>query len=268
MSPEFITSVQNPRIKALAKLRDRREREARARFQINGAREISRAIEAEWPFVEVFVCPEHCTSEESQRVLELLPRLEARITHVSPDVFARMAYGDRDDGLLAVATTRSLKLADLRLPSDALVAVLDGIEKPGNVGAILRTADGAGVSAVIVAGGNSDLFNPNCVRASVGALFSLPLCAADRTEAIEWLRRENLAIYAARVDAEIDYASVDYSRPCAIVLGNEAAGLGAEWSADDVVGISIPMRGIADSLNVSATAAVLFFEALRQRQPA
>ena len=171
-----------------------------------------------------------------------------------------MAYGDRDDGLLAVASARSLSLADLSLPSDPLVAVLDGVEKPGNVGAILRTADGAGVSAVIVAGGTSDLFNPNCVRASVGTLFSVPVCAAGRMETLECLRTWELAIYAARVDAERDYDKVDYSRPCAIVLGNEATGLGAEWSADDVVGVRIPMRGIADSLNVSATAAVLFYE--------
>jgi TrmH family RNA methyltransferase len=121
------------------------------------------------------------------------------------------------------------------------------------------------VSAVIVAGGITDLFNPNCVRASVGALFSIPLCAADRTETIEWLRRDNLAIYAARVDAEHDYTSVDYSRPCAIVLGNEAAGLGPRWSAGAVTGVRIPMHGVADSLNVSATAAVLFYEARRQR---
>jgi TrmH family RNA methyltransferase len=268
MSPEFITSVQNPRIKAVAKLRDRREREARGQFQINGAREIRRAIEARWPLVEVFVCPERCTSDESRRAVAQLPGLPTRVTHVSPDVFARMAYGDRDDGLLAVATARSLALADLQLPDNPVVAVLDGVEKPGNVGAILRTADASGVSAVIVAGGTSDLFNPNCVRASLGTLFTVPVCTVGRAETLAFLRERKLAIFAARVDAQRDYTNVDYSRGCALVLGNEAAGLGAEWLAEDVVAVRIPMRGIADSLNVSGSAAVLFYEALRQRTTA
>jgi TrmH family RNA methyltransferase len=201
MSSEVITSVQNARIKGVAKLRDRREREARGQFQINGAREIRRAIEAAWPIVEVFVCPEHCTSDESQLVLSQLPQTAARVTHVSPDVFARMAYGDRDDGLLAVAVVRSMTLTDLRLPGDPLVAVLDGIEKPGNIGAVLRTADAAGVSAVIVAGGTSDLFSPNCVRASVGTLFTVPVCAATREDTVAWLRERVVSIFSARLDA-------------------------------------------------------------------
>jgi TrmH family RNA methyltransferase len=267
-SPETITSVQNPRVKAAATLRNRRERELRRRFQINGARELVRAIAAGWPLVEVFVCPPHCASDDSRRVLELLPAIDARVTHVSPEVFARMAYGDRDEGVLAVAAMRSSALADLRFPADPLVAILDGVEKPGNVGAVLRTADAAGVSAVVVAEGTSDLFNPNCVRASVGTLFSLRVCAATRAETLAWLRQQGLEIYAARLDATRDYTEVDYTRPCAIVLGNEVTGLGAEWSANDIRGIRIPMHGIADSLNVSATAAVLFYEARRQRTQA
>jgi TrmH family RNA methyltransferase len=248
-------------------LRDRGEREATGRFQINGARELRRAIEAGWPLVEVFVCSEHCTSEESRLTLALLPAIDARVTHVTPEVFARMAYGDRDDGLLAVAKVRSLGLGDLNLPANPLIAVLDGVEKPGNVGAVLRTADAAGVSAVVVASGTSDLFNPNCVRASVGTLFTLPTCAATREETLAWLRERGVANFAARLEAACDYTDADYTKPSAIVLGNEASGLGREWFAEDITGIRIPMHGVADSLNVSATAAVLFYEACRQRAP-
>jgi TrmH family RNA methyltransferase len=146
-----------------------------------------------------------------------------------------------------------------------LIAVLVGIEKPGNVGAVLRTADAAGVGALIVADGGTDLYNPNAIRASLGAIFTLPVCAATSVQAIAWLRSNQCQIVAARVDGSTPYTQIDFRGPTAIVLGGEAHGLSDQWRGDDITAVSLPMLGRVDSLNVSATAAVLFYEALRQR---
>ncbi len=156
--------------------------------------------------------------------------------------------------------------------------MLEGVEKPGNVGAVLRSADAAGVSALIVADGGTDLYNSNAIRASLGTIFTVPVCSASSTETLAWLKAHNLTIYAAWVDAEIEYTDADFTRPCAIVLGSEAEGLSDLWrpnrsngtggggSAGSITAIKLPMLGVADSLNVSTAAAVLFYEALRQRR--
>jgi TrmH family RNA methyltransferase len=179
-----------------------------------------------------------------------------------------LAFGERAEGVLGVAVARTPTLRDLKLPANPLIAVLEGVEKPGNLGAVLRSADGAGVSAVIVADGVSDLYNPNTIRGSLGTVFSLPMAVATSREAIAWLRHQGIRMCAAWVDAPVDYTAVDYRGAVALVLGSEAQGLSDIWSVDDVVRIRLPMLGIADSLNVSATAAVLFYEALRQRRTA
>jgi len=146
-----------------------------------------------------------------------------------------------------------------------LVAVLEGVEKPGNVGAVLRSADAAGVSAVILADPRTDLYNPNAIRASLGTIFTMPVCEAAGGDVLARLREHKYSILAARVDGAVPYTEVDYRRPTAIVLGSEAEGLSPIWSGDDIRAVRLPMRGAADSLNVSVTAAVLFYEALRQR---
>jgi TrmH family RNA methyltransferase len=146
-----------------------------------------------------------------------------------------------------------------------LVAVLEGVEKPGNVGAVLRSADGAGVSALIVADAQTDLYNPNAIRASLGTIFSVPVAAAAAADTLTWLRHRGLAIFAARVDGAVPHTEADFRGPAAIVLGSEAKGLSATWTGPDVTAVRLPMAGVADSLNVSAAAAVLFYEALRQR---
>jgi TrmH family RNA methyltransferase len=151
------------------------------------------------------------------------------------------------------------------LPDCPLVGVLEGAEKPGNVGAVLRSADGAGLSALIVADGGTDLFNPNAIRASLGTIFTVPVATATTAETIDWLTGHGLAVYAARVDGSVPYTVADFRRPAAIVLGSEAEGLTAAWAGDWLTAVRLPMQGAADSLNVSATAAVLFYEALRQR---
>ena len=261
----MITSLHNPRIKRARQLRDRRQREEQQRFLIDGARELLRALQARIALEEVFVSESLCTSPASIQVLAQLPGLSCDVVPVAPDVFQKLAYGERAEGVLAVALTPQRSLGDLKLPADPLIAVLEGIEKPGNLGAALRSADGAGVSALIVANGKTDLFNPNTIRASLGTLFTLPVGLASSEETLRWLREKSVRIFTANVDAAQLYTQADYTSSAAIVLGNEAHGLTNTWSAPDCRPIKLPMQGTADSLNVSATAAVLFYEALRQR---
>jgi TrmH family RNA methyltransferase len=260
-----ITSPQNPRVKDAVKLRDRRHREKQERILIDGVRELGRAMDASVKLVEVFVCPPLCESAEAQRLLARLPGSGAEILEVAEPVFGKLAFGDRAEGVLGVAAMPRPTLADLTLPQTPLVAVLEGVEKPGNLGAVLRSADAAGVSALLVADGRTDLYNPGAIRASLGTIFRLPVCGATAAETLAWLRRQDFAIFAARVDGSMLYTKVDFRRPSAIVLGSEAAGLTAAWSGRDITAIRLPMLGAADSLNVSAAAAVLFYEARRQR---
>jgi len=260
-----IRSLQNVRVKEAVRLRDRRRREKQARTLIDGARELARAMDAGVRLVEVFVCPALCTTDDAKRLLERLPRSSAEMLEVTEQVFEKLAFGDRAEGVLAVAETPERTLAGLPLGPDPLVAVLEGVEKPGNVGAVLRSADGAGLFALVAADARTDLYNPNAIRASLGTIFSLPVCAATTQETLGWLRGQGLSIYAARVDGSRLYTEADFRRPSAIVLGSEARGLSDAWSAADVLPIRLPMLGSADSLNVSAAAAVLFYEARRQR---
>lgn len=262
--PEVITSLQNPRVKRAARLRDARGRARQGRLVIDGLREIRRAGEGGLRIDEVFVCAEMLADEGRDLLLELEAG-DVDLVHVAPRVMQRLSFGDRHPGLLAVAETPRRTLADLELPADSLVAVLEGLEKPGNVGAVLRSADGAGVDAVIVCDGGTDLYNPNTIRASLGVIFSLPTCAATSAQTLEWLATRRFRILAARVEADRWYTEADYHGPVAIVLGSEASGLSVAWQDQHVQGIRLPMRGRADSLNVSAAAAVLFYEALRQR---
>jgi TrmH family RNA methyltransferase len=263
-----ITSTHNDRVKTVLRLRERRGRDRQGRFVIDGAREIGRAHASGITWVEAYVSPDLCLSSECQATRSALEAAGVEIHEVTTEVFARLSYGDRHDGLLAVAEPPRRDLAEIQLPDDPLVCVLEGIEKPGNVGAVLRSADGAGVSAVVVADPATDLFNPNAVRASLGTIFSLPVAAADSDETLRWLLEQGLTIYAARVGADRSYTDADFTVPCAIVLGSEAHGLTGTWSAPEVVPISLPMHGSADSLNVSATAAILVYEARRQRTAA
>ena len=262
----MITSPANQRVRDAAALRDRRDRERRGRILIDGAREVERALAAGLVLETVFVCRELCRNEACRHALQALEEAGAQLVEVAPPAFARLAYGERAEGVVAVAATPPTDLARLRLPPDPLVAVLDGVEKPGNVGAVLRSADGAGVSALVVADERTDLHNPNAIRASLGTVFRVPVAAARRDEVHRWLHGQGLRVVATRVEGSVPYTRVDLRGPVAIVLGSEASGLGDAWQGPDVVAVSLPMRGIADSLNVSVAAAVLFYEALRQRE--
>ena len=264
-SERFITSAHNQRIKDAIRLRDRRQRTRQGRFLIDGAREITRAVQANVPLADVFVCESLCQESDALRALATLHAAGAPLWQVTPEVFERLAFGHRHEGIVAVAETTRRTLSDLQVPSGALVAVLVALEKPGNVGAILRSADAAGLHAVIVVDAVTDLFNPNCIRASLGTVFAPTVCESTSAETITWLARRGARIFTAQLDAQATYTDVDYRGDAAIVLGSEAHGLASAWQTAKSMPVKIPMLGAADSLNVSATAAVLFYEALRQR---
>ncbi|HVP12998.1 MAG TPA: RNA methyltransferase [Phycisphaerae bacterium] len=265
-SDEVITSPQNPRIKAVARLRDHRTHDARDQIVIDGRRELARALEAGVAIGEIFYCPALLGADDSQALLEPAQERGARLVEVNEAVFAKLSYGDRAEGAVAVAQRPARKLADLRLSRTALLAVVEGIEKPGNLGAILRSADGAGVEAVIAADPVTDIYGANVIRSSLGTAFSVPLVEATTAETIEWLDEHRLSIVAASPVGKTPYTDVAMAGPTALVLGSEADGLTPAWSKAGVIQAAVPMLGKADSLNVSITAALFFYEALRQRR--
>jgi TrmH family RNA methyltransferase len=261
-----ITSRQNQQVKEAVRLRDGRVRRQRQQFIIDGAREISRALDSGIRPLKAFICDELGQSTDSLAAKAAVGSHGAEVFQVSPDVYTKLAFGDRNDGIVVIAKAPHQTLADLELPTNPLVAVLEGVEKPGNVGAILRSADAAGVDAVIIASGRTDLYNPNTIRASLGTVFRQNICEASSDDTIEWLRSKNVSIVAARPDAATLYTDANLRTGVAIVLGSESAGLTSAWTAAGATTVCLPMHGLADSLNVSTTAAVLFYEALRQRR--
>lgn len=261
----IVTSAANPRIRAAMALRERRDRERTGLTLIDGARELRRALQGGVVVQEAFVCESLLAGADARAVLGRLQADRTPIQAVSEGVFARLAFGDRAEGVVAVARIPSLELADLALPVGPLLVVIEGVEKPGNVGAVLRSADGAGADALIAADARTDLFNPNTIRASAGAIFSVPVAAASSEAALAWLRGRSLRVVTARVDADRLYTDADLTGPLAIVLGAEAEGLSPAWAGPGFEAVRLPMLGAADSLNISVTAAVLLYEARRQR---
>lgn len=260
-----ISSVQNPRVKAASRLHKRRDRDRLGLMLIEGAREVSRALVAGVEIVEVFFCPESATGRLEGDLLEAIEGRGVPVTAVDRSVMARIAYREGTDPIVAVARKTEHTLDMLPATAPALFLVIDGVEKPGNLGAMLRTADAAGVSGIIVSDPGTDLCNPNVVRASLGTVFTVPAAVAAVDEAVRWLRDRGMAIVTSSPDGEMPYTAADLAAPCAIVVGSEELGAGEEWfEASDIV-VRIPMLGAADSLNVSASAAILVYEALRQR---
>ncbi len=266
----MIESPANPRIKAALRLRERRERDATGLTLVDGGREALRAMEAGAVVEQAFVCPPLLATREAQRVAEKLSQsfgpfgAAIEYTEVTERAFERLAYGDRADGVILVVRVPPTRLDGLQLPAEPLVVVTEGVEKPGNVGAILRSADAVGAHAVIAVGG-TDLFNPNVIRASVGTVFSVPVAAAPSGDVIAWIRERGIRAVASLVDATRLHVEVDLRGAVAIVLGSEAGGVSEAWRGGDVESVRLPMAGVADSLNVSVAAAVLLYEAWRQR---
>lgn len=260
-----ISSLQNDKIKNLLKLYAKsRERKKQGVFVVEGPKELWHAINSGYEVVEIYYCD---TIFSVTEVEQLKTRLgdTAIFYQISSHVFEKTVYRDSTGGVVSVLKSRSHSLDQLKLKKNPLIMIADGIEKPGNVGALLRTADAANVDAVILTDMKSDLYNPNVIRSSVGCLFGRNIVLADSCSAIEWLKENGLAIYVTYLEASIPYTTADFSKGCAIVVGNEATGVKLEWVKAANQNLIIPMRGINDSLNVSVSAAIVVFEALRQR---
>jgi len=263
-----LTSAANPRLRAAAALRDRRARVRTGLLLVDGAREVARALDGGVTLVEAFVAAEAPADPELAALLARLAAIDVPLVPVAPKLLGMLAYGERASGIVAVATAPDTSLPTLQLSLPApLVGILEDVEKPGNLGAVCRSADGAGLDALIAAGsaGSVEPWNPNAVRASLGTVFTLAVAVATTADVLAWLRENGLRIVAARVDGSVPYTEVDMAGPVALVLGSEARGLTDAWSGSDVTAVRLPMHGRADSLNVAAAAAILFYEARRQR---
>ena len=254
----MITSKSNPKIKNVVKLQKSSERREQNRIIIEGRREIERAVACGFIVDTLFICND---------ILKESVNIEANyIEEVTLEVFEKIAYREGSDGLLAVAIPKYADLKSFKPKKNPLIIVLETVEKPGNLGAIMRTADAAGVDAVIIADPRTDLYNPNAIRASIGTIFSVPLFACSSEECINWLRENEIKIYCTYLKASIDYLEANFRQGSAIVMGTEATGISDIWVDAADQNLIIPMNGIADSLNVSVTTAIVVFEAIRQRR--
>jgi TrmH family RNA methyltransferase len=261
-----IGSLHNPRVKAARQLRERRHRDAEGLMLIEGGEELRLALAGGLLPQTVFLCRDLIRDPAPAAHLEAQLRASAEILEVSPAVFAKIAYRENPDGWLAVAPTSRRILADLPLPPTPLLLICEAVEKPGNLGAMLRTADAAGVDALVVCDPATDLANPNVVRASRGALFTVPVALATTGEALAWLQTHGIRLVAATPQAATAYTDVDLRGPVAIAVGAEDEGLSAAWLEQADLTVRIPMTGKVNSLNVSASAALLLYEAVRQRK--
>lgn len=266
--PDLITSPQNPRIKHLLRLQQKSsERRQQQLTIIEGLRELTIAHGAGVPLVTLFVCPELAGAERLQALRSLAAGGATEWVEVSKAVFEKVAYREGSDGVLALVRPPQRRLQDLPLPAAPLLLVLEAVEKPGNLGAILRTADAAQATAVIVCDPRTDLYNPNAIRSSIGCIFTVPTVATTRQELLSWCQQHGIQTYAAALtDQAVPYTTCDFRGPTALVMGTEADGLTPELLQACTQTIIIPMRGAIDSLNVSTATAILTFEAVRQRE--
>jgi TrmH family RNA methyltransferase len=259
-----ITSPANPRVKEIVALRRRRSRDTGAVTLVEGYEELGLALDAGVRPYALYHCP-GLTAGDPGNLLARAGAQGAEVIRVSRAVFEKIAYRESPDGWLAVVPTVATDLGRLRLAGDPLILVCEGVEKPGNLGAILRTADAAGVAAVIAADPVTDWGNPNLVRASKGTLFSVPVAAAPSADVLRWLAERGAAVVAATPNATTLPTDVDFTAATAIAVGSEKHGLSAPWLAGAHATVRIPMFGRADSLNVATSAAILAYEAVRQR---
>lgn len=268
MPVEIITSLQNPRLKRLVRLRERRARDEEKAFLVEGYREVRRALERKVRLEELYFSRDWFLGENEPALIAQAQADGARVLELSKEAFAKVAYRERPDGILAVAPQWTRTLGDLSLPADAFVLVVEAIEKPGNLGTILRSADAAGCHAVIVCDPVTDLFNPNVVRASTGVLFSVPCVVEEGARVLAWLRDKGIRTVATTPAAKDLYTECDLTGPLAIIMGSEQYGLSEFWLKGADVPVRIPMAGQADSLNVAMAALITLFEAVRQRSRA
>lgn len=265
MSRLEISSLQNPRIKHVVKLRKRSVRDEENLFLIEGYRECLRALGSQWPFEELLICPELFLGENEEALISEAESRGTEILVCSEAVFRKVAYRDRPDGLLAVAPQAHLTFEDLEHLENPFLLVLVGIEKPGNLGTMLRTADGAGVDAVILSDKVTDIYNPNTVRASVGTLFTVPVIESPFEECWSWLEEQGIPLLAMTPHATQSLYETNLTGPVAVTMGSEMLGLDEKWLNRAEIQTFLPMGGIADSLNVSTAASITLYEVLRQR---
>jgi RNA methyltransferase, TrmH family len=258
---QLITSTQNPKVKNLLALEKPRERKKQCLFIIEGKKEIAMAIDAGYKIGNLFFCEEIISVQE----VKAMATADQLLIPVAKDVFEKIAIRESSGGVLAVAEQKVHRLDQVKVGKSPLLLILESVEKPGNLGAILRTADAAGIDAVIICDPLTDFYNPNVIRSSVGCVFTRQIASATSEETIKWLKERNIAIYCTYLKASKPYHTVNYSVPSAIVMGTEATGLSEIWVKNSSANIIIPMQGIIDSMNVSTAAAVVVFEAKRQR---
>ena len=264
-----ITSLQNSKIKDLVKLKDKNKRDKAKRFLIEGYREITKAILVDVEIETLFICEELFLKDNENSLIEKIKSKNVEVFETTQDVFKKVSYRDRPDGLIALAKQFEIKLDDVEKilsKKNPLILIMEKIEKPGNLGSILRSSDASGIDLVIVTDPVTDIFNPNVIRSSIGAIFTKPVFVTENEKVFELLKKHNINIIATTPHTDKIYFEIDYKKPTAILVGAEQYGLSDFWiqKADDL--IKIPMMGIADSLNVAAAATLVLYEALRQRK--
>lgn len=260
-----ITSFQNPQIKNIVKLHRRRERDQQHKLIIEGYRAILYALENHYPILELYFCPALFFGKNERSLIERIAQQGARMVEVEEGPFCKMALRERPEGLLAIAPQRRRTLSTYVPPPGGLYLIAEAIEKPANLGSILRAADGAAASALILCDPCTDLFNPEVIRASVGAFFSRPTLEGSSAETLAWCRQHGILTLAATPQATRCYTDIDMRQPLAIAVGTEQFGLSPLWLEQADVQVRLPMYGQVNSLNVAVAAALLLYEAVRQR---
>lgn len=278
MRVETITSAQNPKIKNLLLLQEKsKARREQGLFVVEGRRELSHCLEAGYTVKTIFICPAIADGLTEEGVVSQIsghprpdkregPAVEPLVIELPEQLYRKVAYRESTEGILAEVEYKTLGLKDLQLPENPLIMVLESVEKPGNLGAVLRSADAAKADAVLICDPLTDLYNPNLIRASIGAIFTVPTVAVSSEEAIAFLQARDIQILTAQLQDSSLYYDVDMKRGTALVMGTESTGLTPLWRKAATSHIRIPMLGRLDSLNVSVSAAILLFEAVRQRQ--
>lgn len=263
---EIITSTKNPKVKDAVKLMDRRQRDETGLMLVEGLKELQLAVKKGIEFERLFYCEELFRGEDETKILLQAKKKGAELLPVNRHVFEKLAYREESTGLIAVAVQPRFTLDDILLKKAPLLVVVEGVEKPGNLGAILRSADATGVDGIIVCGSSTDIYNPNVIRAGIGTVFTVPTVGSQTDEAIAWLKEKEIRIVAATPHADKEYFDAKLKSGVAIVMGSEHKGLTDAWlrNADRLV--RIPMKGVADSLNLAVSTALILYEAVRQRR--
>lgn len=262
-----ITSIQNPLIKEVIQLQEKsRNRKKKGLFIIEGFREITLALKGKYRIDTLLFCEDIISITKIKEITNATNQ-EFEIIEISKEVYQKISHRKTTEGIIAITESKELKISNLKLNSKSLILIAEAPEKPGNLGALLRTADAANLDAVIIANPKTDLYNPNIIRSSVGCIFTNQIATGTTEEIITYLKQNKINIYAAALKEDsINYTAIDYSNPSAIVVGTEATGLSDNWLQNATKNIIIPMEGEIDSLNVSVSAAIIIFEAKRQRK--